>query len=75
MTGYVLIAVNVFTYLPLHNLRMVRGNQFYEDKYALYIVLNYENNATHGLRQVGFNQLTGELTTQVRDVMNLILVS
>ncbi|XP_054859103.1 receptor tyrosine-protein kinase erbB-3 [Eublepharis macularius] len=58
VTGYVLIAMNVFTYLPLENLRMVRGTQYYEDKYALFILLNYEKNVTHALYQVGFNQLT-----------------
>uniref|UniRef100_A0ACB8ENH3 Receptor tyrosine-protein kinase erbB-3 n=1 Tax=Sphaerodactylus townsendi TaxID=933632 RepID=A0ACB8ENH3_9SAUR len=60
VTGYVLIAMNVFTYLPLQNLRMVRGTQFYEDKYALFVLLNYAN-ATHALRQVGFNQLTASV--------------
>ncbi|KAL8163867.1 UNVERIFIED_CONTAM: Receptor tyrosine-protein kinase erbB-3 [Gekko kuhli] len=58
VTGYVLIAMNVFTYLPLQNLRIVRGAQYYEDKYALFILLNYAKNVTHALRQVGFNQLT-----------------
>ncbi|XP_026566859.1 receptor tyrosine-protein kinase erbB-3 [Pseudonaja textilis] len=58
VTGYVLIAMNVFTYLPLQNLRMIRGTQYYEDKYALYVVLNYEKNVTHALHQMGFNQLT-----------------
>ncbi|XP_060108425.1 receptor tyrosine-protein kinase erbB-3 [Heteronotia binoei] len=58
VTGYVLIAMNVFTYLPLQNLRIVRGTQYYEDKYALFILLNYAKNVTHALRQVGFNQLT-----------------
>ncbi|KAH0629286.1 hypothetical protein JD844_011234 [Phrynosoma platyrhinos] len=58
VTGYVLIAMNLFTYLPLHNLRIIRGTQYYEDKYALYIVLNYIENVPHSLHQVGFNQLT-----------------
>lgn len=61
MTGYVLIAMNVFTYLPLQNLRMIRGTQYYEEKYALYVVLNYEKNVTHALHQMGFNQLTGKM--------------
>ncbi|KAF7238187.1 Receptor tyrosine-protein kinase erbB-3 [Varanus komodoensis] len=58
VTGYVLIAMNVFTHLPLQNLRIVRGTQYYEDKYALFIMLNYEQNVTHALRSVGFHQLT-----------------
>lgn len=60
VTGYVLIAMNVFTYLPLGNLRVIRGTQLYEDKYALFVLLNYHTNGSHALRQVGFNQLTGE---------------
>uniref|UniRef100_A0A674JVT9 Receptor L-domain domain-containing protein n=1 Tax=Terrapene triunguis TaxID=2587831 RepID=A0A674JVT9_9SAUR len=59
VTGYVLIAMNVFTYLPLGNLRVIRGTQLYEDKHALFVLLNYHTNGSHALRQVGFNQLTG----------------
>ncbi|CAM4602401.1 receptor tyrosine-protein kinase erbB-3 isoform X1 [Lepidochelys kempii] len=58
VTGYVLIAMNVFTYLPLGNLRVIRGTQLYEDKYALFVLLNYHTNGSHALRQVGFKQLT-----------------
>ncbi|XP_070596472.1 LOW QUALITY PROTEIN: receptor tyrosine-protein kinase erbB-3 [Erythrolamprus reginae] len=65
VTGYVLIAMNVFTYLPLQNLRMIRGSHYYEDKYALYVVLNYEKNVTHALHQLGFNQLTEILSGSV----------
>lgn len=59
MTGYILIAMNVFASLPLQNLRVIRGTQFYEEKYALFVLLNYNPNATHALRQLGLNQLTG----------------
>uniref|UniRef100_A0A8C3RUK6 Erb-b2 receptor tyrosine kinase 3 n=1 Tax=Chelydra serpentina TaxID=8475 RepID=A0A8C3RUK6_CHESE len=58
VTGYVLIAMNVFAYLPLGNLRVIRGTQLYEEKYALFVLLNYHANGSHALRQVGFNQLT-----------------
>uniref|UniRef100_A0A452IKJ0 receptor protein-tyrosine kinase n=1 Tax=Gopherus agassizii TaxID=38772 RepID=A0A452IKJ0_9SAUR len=58
VTGYVLIAMNVFTYLPLGNLRVIRGTQLYEDKHALFVLLNYHTNGSYALRQVGFNQLT-----------------
>ncbi|XP_067385945.1 receptor tyrosine-protein kinase erbB-3 isoform X2 [Emydura macquarii macquarii] len=58
VTGYVLIAMNVFTYLPLQNLRVIRGTQLYDQAYALIVFLNYHTNATHALRQVGLNQLT-----------------
>ena len=59
MTGYILIAMNVFSTLPLRNLRVIRGTQFYEEKYALFVLLNYNPNATHALRQLGLNRLTG----------------
>nr|XP_009929446.1 PREDICTED: receptor tyrosine-protein kinase erbB-4-like [Opisthocomus hoazin] len=59
VTGYILIAMNVFASLPLRNLRVIRGTQFYEERYALFVLLNYNPNATHALRQLGLNQLTG----------------
>lgn len=59
VTGYILIAMNVFASLPLQNLRVIRGTQFYEEKYALFVLLNYNPNTTHALRQLGLNQLTG----------------
>ncbi|XP_041345787.1 receptor tyrosine-protein kinase erbB-3-like, partial [Pyrgilauda ruficollis] len=58
VTGYILIAMNVFAALPLQNLRVIRGTQFYEDRFALFVLLNYNPNTTHALRQLGLNQLT-----------------
>lgn len=58
VTGYILIAMNVFTVLPLRNLRVIRGTQFYEEQFALFVLLNYNPNSTHALRQLGLNQLT-----------------
>ncbi|NXE31063.1 ERBB3 kinase, partial [Ardeotis kori] len=58
VTGYILIAMNVFASLPLQNLRVIRGTQFYEEKYALFVLLNYNPNSTHALRHLGLNQLT-----------------
>ncbi|NXA12954.1 ERBB3 kinase, partial [Sapayoa aenigma] len=58
VTGYILIAMNVFASLPLQNLRVIRGTQFYEEKFALFVLLNYNPNTTHALRQLGLNQLT-----------------
>ncbi|XP_051629486.1 receptor tyrosine-protein kinase erbB-3 isoform X4 [Manacus candei] len=58
VTGYILIAMNVFASLPLQNLRVIRGTQFYEEKFALFVLLNYNPNATHALRHLGLNQLT-----------------
>uniref|UniRef100_A0A665XDU9 Receptor protein-tyrosine kinase n=1 Tax=Echeneis naucrates TaxID=173247 RepID=A0A665XDU9_ECHNA len=41
VTGYVLVALNQFDYLPLENLRIIRGTKLYEDSYSLAIFLNY----------------------------------
>ncbi|NXN97170.1 ERBB3 kinase, partial [Rhinopomastus cyanomelas] len=58
VTGYILIAMNVFAELPLRSLRVIRGTQFYEGRFALFVLLNYSPNSTQALRQLGLNQLT-----------------
>ncbi|KAF7689754.1 receptor tyrosine-protein kinase erbB-4-like [Silurus meridionalis] len=58
VTGYVLVALNRFEYLPLENLRIIRGAKLYEDRYALAIFLNYRRDELFGLRQLGLNNLT-----------------
>ncbi|XP_066431725.1 receptor tyrosine-protein kinase erbB-4 [Eleutherodactylus coqui] len=58
VTGYVLVALNQFDYLPLENLRIIRGNKLYEDRYALSIFLNYLKDGKHGLRELGLRNLT-----------------
>lgn len=60
MTGYVLVAMNEFSTLPLPNLRVVRGTQVYDGKFAIFVMLNYNTNSSHALRQLGFTQLTGQ---------------
>ncbi|KAK1902793.1 Receptor tyrosine-protein kinase erbB-4, partial [Dissostichus eleginoides] len=60
VTGYVLVALNQFDYLPLENLRIIRGNKLYEDHYSLAIFLNYRRDGNFGLRQLGLKNLTGE---------------
>lgn len=60
MTGYVLVALNQFDYLPLENLRIIRGTKLYEDRYSLAIFLNYRRDGNFGLRQLGLKNLTGE---------------
>uniref|UniRef100_A0A9J8BI70 Receptor tyrosine-protein kinase erbB-4 n=1 Tax=Cyprinus carpio carpio TaxID=630221 RepID=A0A9J8BI70_CYPCA len=49
VTGYVLVALNQFEYLPLENLRIIRGTRLYEDRYALAIFLNYRRDGNFGL--------------------------
>uniref|UniRef100_A0A3Q2QFV4 receptor protein-tyrosine kinase n=1 Tax=Fundulus heteroclitus TaxID=8078 RepID=A0A3Q2QFV4_FUNHE len=58
VTGYVLIAVNQFSRLPLDNLRLIRGTTLYEDRYALAVMLNYQKYGQHGLQELGLTTLT-----------------
>ncbi|MGH0149622.1 UNVERIFIED_CONTAM: hypothetical protein FKN15_061576 [Acipenser sinensis] len=58
VTGYILIVLNQFDFLPLQNLRVIRGTSLYEDTYALAILLNYQKEGLLGLRQLGLTQLT-----------------
>ncbi|KAM9709890.1 receptor tyrosine-protein kinase erbB-4 isoform 2-T2 [Menidia menidia] len=58
VTGYVLVALNQFDYLPLENLRIIRGTELYEDRYSLAIFLNYRRDGNFGLRQLGLRNLT-----------------
>ncbi|KAM4626942.1 receptor tyrosine-protein kinase erbB-4 [Discoglossus pictus] len=58
VTGYVLVALNQFDYLPLENLRIIRGSKLYDDSYALAIFLNYRKDGHYGLRELGLRSLT-----------------
>ncbi|XP_069790067.1 receptor tyrosine-protein kinase erbB-4-like isoform X2 [Narcine bancroftii] len=58
VTGYILAALNQFEYLPLENLRIIRGTKLYEERYALTILLNYKKDGAFGLRQLGLQNLT-----------------
>uniref|UniRef100_A0A8C5W5D5 Receptor protein-tyrosine kinase n=1 Tax=Microcebus murinus TaxID=30608 RepID=A0A8C5W5D5_MICMU len=58
VTGYILVAMNEFSTLPLPNLRVVRGTQVYDGKFAIFVMLNYNTNSSHALRQLRFTQLT-----------------
>ncbi|KAG8124655.1 hypothetical protein E2320_019890, partial [Naja naja] len=60
VTGYVLVALNQFEYLPLENLRIIRGTKLYEDRSALAIFLNYKKDGSFGLRRLGLKNLTAE---------------
>lgn len=59
VTGYVLVALNQFDYLPLENLRIIRGTKLYDGRYSLAIFLNYRRDGYYGLRQLGLRNLTG----------------
>ncbi|XP_064166737.1 receptor tyrosine-protein kinase erbB-4-like isoform X2 [Anguilla rostrata] len=58
VTGYVLVALNQFDYLPLENLRIIRGTKLYEERYSLAVFLNYRRDGNFGLRQLGLRNLT-----------------
>ncbi|KAJ8350673.1 hypothetical protein SKAU_G00258030 [Synaphobranchus kaupii] len=58
VTGYVLVALNQFDYLPLENLRIIRGTKLYEGRYSLAVFLNYRRDGNFGLRQLGLRNLT-----------------
>jgi receptor tyrosine-protein kinase erbB-4 len=54
------VALNQFRYLPLENLRIIRGTKLYEDRYALAIFLNYRKDGNFGLQELGLKNLTGK---------------
>ncbi|KAM3593948.1 uncharacterized protein V6R79_026296 [Siganus canaliculatus] len=63
--GYVLIAMNEVTKVPLMNLKLIRGQTLYEDQFALLVMSNYNVNRssatlnyTSGLRQLQLSSLT-----------------
>ncbi|XP_055512726.1 LOW QUALITY PROTEIN: receptor tyrosine-protein kinase erbB-2 [Leucoraja erinacea] len=55
--GYVLLAHNEVDYIPLENLRIIRGSQLYEGRYALAVISNL-NSSTTGLRELRLRSLT-----------------
>lgn len=59
VTGYILLGVNEFSRLPLDQLRVIRGNTLYEDRYALAVMVNYQKDGQHGLQELGLTHLTG----------------
>lgn len=59
MQGYVLIAENQVSGLELQNLRIIRGTQLFQDRYALAVLGNAGPAGAPGLRQLGMRHLTG----------------
>lgn len=59
VTGYILLALNRFSRLPLDNLRVIRGNVLYENQYALAVMMNYLKDGEEGLEELGLTHLTG----------------
>ncbi|KAJ8258974.1 hypothetical protein COCON_G00179860 [Conger conger] len=73
VTGYILIAINEFSRLPLEQLRVIRGTTLYEDRYALTVVVNYQKEGQHGLRELGLTHLTEILQGGVQILSNRFL--
>ncbi len=59
VTGYILIAMNQFSRLPLDKLRVIRGSSLYEKEWALSVFSNFESHS--GLEDLGLTNLTGEM--------------
>ncbi|KAJ8403976.1 hypothetical protein AAFF_G00343260 [Aldrovandia affinis] len=72
VTGYILIAINEFSRLPLEQLRVIRGTTLYEG-YALVVVVNYQKDGQHGLRELGLTHLTEILQGGVQILSNKFL--
>ncbi|XP_026097690.1 receptor tyrosine-protein kinase erbB-3-like isoform X2 [Carassius auratus] len=68
VTGYILIAVNQFSRLPLDQLRVIRGISLYEKEWALSVFTNFESNS--GLEELGLSNLTEILEGGVQIVQN-----
>ncbi|KAM6900104.1 melanoma receptor tyrosine-protein kinase-like [Xenentodon cancila] len=80
VSGYVLIAMNEVATIPLVNLRLIRGQNLYEDQYALLVMSNYNRNHsstmlnyTSGLRQLKLSSLTEILTGGLKITNNPLL--
>ncbi|XP_053309265.1 receptor tyrosine-protein kinase erbB-2 [Spea bombifrons] len=66
--GYVLIAYNLLKFLPLENLRIIRGTQLYQDRYALAVLHN--SGGTAGLQELRLRSLMEILKGGVMIVNN-----
>ncbi|NWT75060.1 ERBB2 kinase, partial [Prunella himalayana] len=64
--GYVLIAENQVSGLELQSLRIIRGTQLFQDRYALAVMGNAGLSGAPGLRQLGMRHLTEILKGGVR---------
>ncbi|CAH1249286.1 ERBB4 [Branchiostoma lanceolatum] len=63
VTGYVLIALSHVNYIPLENLRIIRGKSLYRGS-SLYVSVNYDS-LSNGLRELRFKNLAEILNGNV----------
>lgn len=62
MSGYVLIALNTASRIPLENLRIIRGHSLYERKFALAVFANLNKTTGQGTNELLLTSLTGQPT-------------
>lgn len=60
MGGYVLIALNTASRIPLDNLRIIRGHSLYEGGFALAVLANYDKATGQGTSELLLTSLTGQ---------------
>ncbi|KAF7667758.1 hypothetical protein LDENG_00051340 [Lucifuga dentata] len=73
VTGYILLAVNEFSRLPLDHLRVIRGKTLYENRFALAVMVNYQKGGQYGLQELGLTNLTEILEGGVQIIQNKFL--
>ncbi|KAJ0011945.1 hypothetical protein NQD34_012920 [Periophthalmus magnuspinnatus] len=56
--GYVLIAINTASRIPLENLRIIRGHSLYGDGFGLAVLGNYNKSLGRGTSELLLNSLT-----------------
>jgi len=75
VTGYVLIVACYMDYIPLNNLRVIRGRTLYEhngDYYSLYVALNYDEHTRGvGLKELRLTSLHGQYTSTHHTTVHL----
>ena len=60
--GYVLIHQNFYPYIPLKNLRIIRGATLFEGQYSLYVTYNEDDeDLKKGLVELQLPELQGRL--------------
>uniref|UniRef100_A0A8C9Z015 receptor protein-tyrosine kinase n=1 Tax=Sander lucioperca TaxID=283035 RepID=A0A8C9Z015_SANLU len=56
--GYVLIALNTASRIPLQNLRIIRGHSLYEGMFGLAVLTNYDKGTGQGTNELLLTNLT-----------------
>ena len=72
--GYVLIALNTASRLPLDNLRIIRGHSLYQGKYALAVLLNYNSSMGMGTQELPLVSLKGGFPSLLSGSLSCSLV-